>query len=254
MKNTFFLILLLSIFSLSSCKALRKKHKTYNTNSTLMIQSYRDNLFAKNSLQAKLKVHFETPKMTQNVHIKLRLQKDSIIWMSASVLGFPVAKLKITPSRVQFYEKIKHTYFDGDYSFIRKNLGVDINFFQLQNLLVGQSINALQKDDSLQKEGSLYKITPRQQDVAYQLFYWLNPENFKLDKQLIAREATSEELQVKYPSYAFINHIFFPESIEITAKNSQQTTFIDMQYKQVTFDDSLDFPFTIPEGYKQISL
>ena len=254
MKTTFYLLLFLSVLSLSSCKTLQKKHKTHNAKSLIMIQSYNENVFSKNSLQAKLKVYFKSSKTMQNAHIKLRIQKDSIIWMSASVLGFPVAKLKITPGRIQFYEKIKHTYFDGDYSFIRKNLGVDINFFQLQNLLLGQSINALQEEDHLQKDGQFYKITPRQQDVAYQLFYWLNPGNYKLDKQLIKRKTTSEELQVKYPSYTFINHIFFPESIEITAKNSKQTTFINVQYKQVTFDNPLDFPFTIPKGYKRISL
>ena len=41
---------------------------------------------------------------------------------------FKYDKVKITPDRVQMYNKIDKTYFDGDFSLIKQLLGVDLIF------------------------------------------------------------------------------------------------------------------------------
>lgn len=218
-----------------------------------IVTAYREAVFSKNTVEAKIKAHYKDPKLSQNVSIKLRLKKDEVIWMSGSFLGFPLAKIKITPTSVQFYEKIRKTYFDGDFSLISKALGTELNFEQVQNILIGESLLPLNNKHNSEIEGQSYLITPKNQASLFELFYWLNPSHYKLDKQVLTT-LENQSLTVEYPKYQVISEEYFPETINITAKQPKQTTNIDLEYKNVVFDKELRFPFEIPSNYKEIRL
>ena len=40
--------------------------------------------------------------------------------------------------------------------------------------------------------------------------------------------------------------------VEITTKIPQTNTKIDIEYKTVTFNEDLSFPYSVPEGYERI--
>src|SRR5690625_3983346 len=65
----------------------------------------------------------------ESISLSLRMEKDKVIWVSAKFAGLiPMAKLMVTPDRVQFYEKVNRQYFDGDFSLLSKWLGTEIDF------------------------------------------------------------------------------------------------------------------------------
>jgi hypothetical protein len=226
-----------------------------NTASTQkIINNYHQSLFSESTIQAKIKARYEDPKLSQTLSIKLRIKKDEIIWMSGSFLGIPLAKVKITPTRVQYYEKIKLTYFDGDFSLLSKFLGTDIRFEQLQNMLLGQSLLGLDTQFISEKDGQSLKLTPKNQEALYAIFYWLNPQYFKLDKQVLNNPKEKQSLTINYPVYQQIDDIYFPKMIIIDAVQPKQSTHIELDYRNVVFNKALRFPFEIPENYKQIKL
>ena len=51
-----------------------------------------------------------------------------------------MVRLKITPEKVQMYNKIDRTYFDGDFNLIEDFLGVELSFTHIENLLFGHTI------------------------------------------------------------------------------------------------------------------
>ncbi len=65
------------------------------------------------------------------------MEKDKVIWLSAT-LG--LARLMITPEKVQFYNKIDNEFFDGDYKLLSDFVGVELDFYKVQNILLGQTI------------------------------------------------------------------------------------------------------------------
>src|SRR5690606_14237698 len=83
---------------------------------------------------------YETEDRSQSITVSLRMEKDKIIWVKASILGITIAKVLITPDSVGYYETIGKTYFEGDFTLLGEWLGTPINFQQAQNLLLGQSI------------------------------------------------------------------------------------------------------------------
>ena len=55
----------------------------------------------------------------------LRMEKDKVIWLSAA-LG--MARIMITPEKVQYYSKLDNQYFDGDYALLSDFAGTLIKF------------------------------------------------------------------------------------------------------------------------------
>lgn len=243
------------ILLFNSCKTMKSTGTAtmYLATKKIIKEHYKSD-FSKKTIEARIKTHYKDSKQSQNVSIKLRIQKDEVIWMSGSFLGFPIAKVKITPTRVQYYEKIKRTFFDGDFSLISNALGTELNFQQLQNLLVGQSLLGLDEKFVKSVDDGSYLLTPKKQAALFAVLYWINPINFKLDKQQLSSKKATQTLLIEYPKYLNVSDESFPQIITITAKQPKQTIQINMEFRSVEFDKNLRFPFKIPSGYKKISI
>ena len=247
-------LILIMLFALlvSSCKTTRPTLSTMNHATMKLLEKYDNAVFSKKTVQAKIKLHYQDPNMSQNVIIRLRMKKDTVIWMSASFLGFPVAKAKITPTKVQYYEKVKKTYFDGDFSLLSSVLGREINFQQLQNIFFGQGLMSFDSQFTSEQDGTSFKLTPKNQDELFDIFYWLNPSHYKLDKQEINATKEKQILTINYTAYQKISNTFFPKTMVIDAIQPKQTTRIEMSFRNVEFDKKLNYTFKIPSGYKEI--
>jgi hypothetical protein len=185
----------------------------------------------------------------------MRLEKDKYIWISATKLNIPVAKLLITPTSVQYYEKLDKTYFEGDFSLLSKWLGTELDFDKVQNLLLGQAVLNLKKGKyDVQIIDNSYELKPKQDNNLYGILFFMNPENYKLDKQEIRNPKKEQLLSISYPNYSEIEGKQFPKNIDIEVIDHKNLTSINMEYKSVEFNKELTFPFSIPSGYKKISL
>ena len=55
-------------------------------------------------------------------------------------------------------------------------------------------------------------------------------------------------------SYQEKNNLILPEEIQIIAIDIDQTTNIDIQFKNIEFNRTLNFPYRIPKGFEEIVL
>ncbi|MBL4569249.1 MAG: DUF4292 domain-containing protein [Flavobacteriaceae bacterium] len=212
-------------------------------------------LLDKQTIEAKLKVIYRDNRKKQKLTIKLRIEKDKVIWVNATVMGLLVSRAKITPDNVNFYEKINKTYFKGDFKTLEQFLGAEINFNQLQNLLLGQTIYDLkeQKYTSEISENS-HLLSPIEQKTLFDIFFWINPSHFKLDRQEVLNKKENQRFQVFYKSYMLVDGETFPKKIEIRSKKGEKFTNISIEYRNVIFNKKLKIPFRVPRGYKRIAL
>ncbi len=243
------------VITLSSCKTTTTKTirmKNYSTQK--IIQKYQEEEFNAETLSAKLKVKYDDGKIAQNVSVKLRMEKDKVIWMSASFLGFPVGKIKITPHEVAFYEKIKGTYFQGNFGLLSDFLGTKVDFEQVQNILLGQSLFQLDSENIESKiNEQSYLLYPKPQSELYDIYIWMNPVYYKLDSQQVI-SGPQDNLKIDYDAYQKIDHEFLPKDVSIKAHHKQKKTLVNMEYKQIELNKALSFPFDIPSGYKKITI
>ena len=251
-------ILILILLVITSCKT--NKNITESSNITTIstkkiINNHYNNNFHQQTVYAKMNAKYSDKKTSASVNIKLRLEKDKTIWMSATKLGIPLAKVKITPNRVLYYEKLQRTYFDGDFSLLSKWLGTELDYEKVQNILLGQAVLNLKKGKyNSEISQNSYQLSPKKDHELFGILFFMNPDNFKLNKQEIRHPEKQQLLSVSYPKYNEIKGEQFPKNINIRATDNKNLTTINLEYRSVEFNRELTFPFSIPKGYKEISL
>ena len=59
---------------------------------------------------------------------------------------------------------------------------------------------------------------------------------------------------INYGDYQRIEGSYYPSEIKIVAIQEEEQTKIVVNYKKIDWNVSIRFPFTIPNGYKEIQL
>lgn len=204
------------------------------------------------TLHAKVKIDFTDGDKSNGVTVNFRMEKDKVIWLSAP-LG--AARVMITPEKVSYYNKLENEYFDGDYSLLSELLGVDLDFIKVQNLLLGEALFDLDEGVYLASNNDIsYILQPQDQKPIFEIFYLLNPGHYKLDSQQLSQSLQKRFLQIDYKIYQLVNKKIFPEVVNIIAVEDNSEVKIDLEFKSVTLNDHLRFPFEIPSGFKEIEL
>lgn len=253
-KITYFLVLSILFSACKTSKVATNSSVTAMSTKNIISNHY-ENSFNRKTINARLKATYRDKDNMQSITIKLRLEKDKAIWMSGTMLGIPLAKIMITPHKVQFYEKIGKTYFEGDFLLLSDFLGTEVDFGAIQNLLVGQTILSLKdKKQTSIVDGESYLLEPKSQEALFDILFWLNPINFKVNKQEVRQVDAQKRLTVVYAEYQTVHGEVFPKMINITAIDKTERTFLDLEYRTVEFDKKVSFPFNIPLGYQEIVL
>jgi len=239
-----------------SCKSTKVSNENItNLSAKKVINKNKKAAFDRTSIRASLLVKYKGKNELPNVKTSLRIAKDSIIWLSFSKLGFPIAKALITPNEIKFYEKISKTYFVGNYELISNWLGTSFDFEMIQNLFFGEAlIDLTNEKHQVGIHEGMYKINPKIQNPLFDIFYWMDPNTFKLSKEEINHVGKNQKLTIHYKDFNKINESFFPKGFVINAVDKKRKTYIDVNYKNVIFESPLRFPFKIPNGYNNIEL
>ena len=254
-KNLF-LVSFISSLVLVSCKsktAAVEVSKNENRKSVnKIIENYYNNKNEFSTLYIKASVQYATEKQNQNVTAEIKLKKDEQILVSIRFLGITMAKASITPTKVSYYEKIKGTYYEGDFSALSQLLGTDLDFNKVQNMLLGRAIDNL-------KEG---KYTETFADKVYRLdeefdgntkkSFYIDGSNFTVNKQEITQTKEERMIQVVYSNKKEFKEITLPLKLNIDSYQKKGKTEINLEYNNVTFNEELSFPYSVPNDYKRI--
>ncbi|MEM9647573.1 MAG: DUF4292 domain-containing protein, partial [Bacteroidota bacterium] len=173
--------MVLAILFLSGCKSSKTvaAGEVDNRISTKkIIENHYANRVDFKTLSGRVKIDYSDGKSSQGVNVSLRMEKDSVIWISAP-LG--MVKAHITPDRVSFYNKLQNEYFDGDFSYLSNLLGTDLDFGKVQNLLLGEAVLDLRNDKyaSTINQGN-YQLKPKKARELFKILFQLEPGNFKI--------------------------------------------------------------------------
>lgn len=238
-----------------SCKSVKTANKgdaDFNLSTRQLIKENTKQIAEFKTLQAKLKITFEQKGRSQTHSVNFRAEKDKALWISAT---FSVIRAMVTPEKVSFYNKLDNTYFDGDYKYLSDLLGTELDFKKVQNLLLGEALYSLKASDYISDfDEKSYIIQPKEQRALFEIFFLLYPTNFKIKSQQISQPQEFRHLQIDYLSYQEVDKQIVPERIKVIAVEANEETLINLEYKNVTLNDSLRLPFKIPSGFEKIEL
>ncbi len=204
------------------------------------------------TLAGKLKIDYSDGEDSQSLAVSLRMEKDKVIWISAP---FGVVKAYITPDRVSFYNKLDNEYFDGDFSFLSNLLGTELDFEKVQNLLLGQALFDLRDEGYTSSVlAGNYELKPKNPGTLFKTLFRIEPKNFKMATQQLSQPLRKRVLDVSYKNYQKVHKWILPDEINIVAIENDRKNTIDIEYRNIEFDEPVRFPYKIPDGYKKIVL
>lgn len=204
------------------------------------------------TMQAKVKIELIEDLKEQSYTVNLRMEKGKTIWLNSA---FSVVRAMITPDKVQFYNKLDNEYFDGNYAILSNLLGIELDYQKVENLLLGQSMFELDpKAYAVSNNEVSYILQPNSQDPLMELFLLINPSHFKTDSQQLSQPVKKRFLEVEYERYQEVDQQIIPEKLKINALEDSDEVRINLEYKSVSLNEALRFPFNIPSGFKEIVL
>lgn len=258
-ENRFLLLVVVASLSFS-CKTKKtvaeqtvSQEAVVDNKAKEVIQKHYENVLNFQTASIRTSADYADKKQSISINADIRIKKDEIIWINLKFFGIPMAKAFITPTRVSYYEKANGTYFDGNYSILTKMLGTDLDFQKVQNLLLGRPIDNLTKEDFIAEIADNLFLLKSKNKTDIEKAFSFETANYLLKKQFINQTSKNRNVMVNYPAFTNQDNMFLPTGVSILA-NQQDQVKIDVEYKKITFNEALSYPYSIPDGYSQIKI
>lgn len=251
-KSTFLLIFLSFIFLFSSCKT-KKKVVTEDTNISLK----GENLFkyVENSIldyqwysfKSNATVYFSNNSIGGSTDI--RIKKDELIWMSVKKFGFEVARILVKPDSFFVVDRFNSQYMAEPINILQKNYDIHLNFNEMQDLLVGNSIvdNQLPVDGRKVNDNYILKTNGNDLGITYKMdseYKVLNSKFFNNDNKTI---------EIDFSDYKSENGKNIPYLRKYSYPDNENPEYsLKLNIKKLSIDKSQKVKFEIPNSYKKI--
>jgi hypothetical protein len=205
-------------------------------------------------LSGKGKVHFTRGSVDQSANFNLRVRRDSAIWLSGSLLGIEGVRALLTPDSVRVVNRLEKSYFAGDYAYLSQLLGVPVSYAQMQAILLGDYQPAPKGAVPVVKaEGDNQNVTyPQAPLIIEQL---VSNATGRLQQLKVSESGAQRSLTVGYadfqkPSGTDLPFAFTTNVLGQQGGNPNTTATLNFQKVEVG-SGHLDFPFSIPKGFKK---
>jgi len=204
------------------------------------------------TFSAKLKVHYEsTDGKDYEFNAFIRLQKDKKIWISinATLLGIEAFRAIITPDSAKVLNKLDKVYQLRSVSYLQEITHLPFDFNVLQSLILGNPIyldsNILYYHKDIQGI-SVLSIGP-----VFRNYLTLN-NDLSLKHSILddVDQMKDRSCDISYGDYEKADTTVFSTYRKIVVSEKGRLD-VEMSFKNIRFNENLDFPFSIPKNYKR---
>lgn len=204
-----------------------------------------------NYLSAKAKVKVNREGKDFNLTFNIRMQKNEKIWISVNAIAsIEVARIMLTKDSVKVIDRINKQYLVKDYAFLSEVLKSEVDFFTIQNMMIGNAPNDLNyKRADFTELPNFYEFSGKEK--GRQFIVHLRKEDVKLHS-LNFTEGSNEKrsISVDYSGFKLVENANFPFLINSKASSQKESVSLNVEYQKVEKVVNLDFPFNIPKRFE----
>lgn len=202
--------------------------------------------------QGKARMVLRDANKEREVKANIRIRKDSVIWMTFSVIGLQGGKALINKDSITIVSTVDKEYFVFPYSELSNRFHFDIDFEVVQAAMLGNPIIARSSNDDVVHESSMYLLKQNQAEVS--VVNYVNAASMKIEKVEMKEEESMNSLVINYSNFQPVGDKIFPYNGTInlfykTVSGLLNTTIIFEYNKAEVGDKELRFPFNIPKRY-----
>jgi hypothetical protein len=248
MRNSVFILWVIgAAFFISCSKKITPVATVVPPSATLNIQEIDFEYF-----HGKARVSFKDDKKDQEVKANIRIRKDSVIWMSFSVIGVQGGRALINRDSITIISNLKNEYYVFNYDELSKRFNFHIDYNIIQAAMLGNLIQPKGTLDKVKQEPS-FNILEQEQGTV-RIKNYVNSASTKLERVEMSELNSSNSMTLTYRDFQPVGDKIFPYNSVISlfykAANAVLNTTIQVEYNKAEVGDKeLKFPFNIPRKY-----
>lgn len=217
---------------------------------------------------AKFSAEYKKNRKENSFNGHIRIRKDSLIWMSLTpMLGIEALRVVITRDSVKMINRLNDTWFAGDYAWLNRYLGTNIDYDLLQAFLLGHDLH--QYDTAHFRaavDGSEYKLsadgrrkmnrsagTSGETSPAFIQNLWLDPETYRITRADVSERGREQvRLESSYGDFSEEEGRLVPHRMIYTIR-ADGTIRVTAGFSRIVIDEPQQFPFRVPDDFVRVT-
>jgi hypothetical protein len=248
MSSRILLCLLVSALLVSSCsKKLTPTPPPRVTSKSLNIEEIEFEY-----LEGKARMEVTTEKRNSEFKAHIRMRKDSVIWMTFTVVGLQGGKALINRDSMTIVNNGEKQYYVFDYADLSRRFNFTINFDVIQAAFLGNLIMDLSDSDQVSESEGSYLLQQHQGTVLVRNV--VNRATHKIESIEMTENNSENTMSLQYSNFQPLGEKLLPYngSVALSYKTpaSLINTTIVFEYSKVDIGSKeLKFTFNIPKKY-----
>lgn len=203
-------------------------------------------------LHGKARMILRDANKEREVKANIRVRKDSVIWMTFSVIGVQGGKALINKDSITIVSNVDKEYYVFEYAELSKRYNFEVNYAVIQAAMLGNLILSRDDSDEITKESSFFRL--KQQKGTISVDNFVNAASMKIEKVELKESNSSNSLTLNYSNFQPVGNKIFPYNGTVNlfykALSGVLNTTIIFEYNKAEVGDKeLKFPFNIPKKY-----
>ena len=265
-----FFLLILIASSISACTGSRKavREPIKEEGAEFLTNKLKEHELKFNQFSAKFNVTYQVDRKKTNVSGNLRIDYDSIIWISITpALGIEAVRLMLTPDSIKYINRLGNTYFVRDFAYMNQLINKTLDYDMAQSFLIGNDFSLYESNTfKASVENQQYKLSTTdrrklrrfvrrsEDDISIPIqSIWLDPANFKVSKVLLKEaERDSRRFVAEYSEFEDVDGKLIPTNLDFKVETEEKKVRIQIKYSKIELDQEQTYPFRIPDSYTEI--
>jgi hypothetical protein len=202
--------------------------------------------------QGKARMVLRDGSKERDVKTNIRIRKDSVIWMTFSVIGVQGGKALINKDSITIVSNVDKEYYVFEYDELSKRYNFEINYDVIQAAMLGNLIMDRKDSDDIEQVNSMFLL--KQQTGTIGVVNYVNAASMKVERVEMRENDSNNSLTIVYSNFQPVENRVFPYNGTIslvykTLAGLLNTTIIFEYNKAEVGNKELKFPFNIPKKY-----
>jgi hypothetical protein len=202
--------------------------------------------------QGKARVQFKDNQKEREVKATIRIRKDSVIWMTFSMVGVQGGRALINRDSITIVSTIDKEYYVFTYDELSRRFNFPVSYAVIQAAALGNLIRPRQPGDLVTSDPSF--TTLQQTEGTVSIRNYINAASAKLERVELTESQTQSSLNIQYSNFQEVGPKVFPYNGTIsvfykTVNGLINNTIIFEYNKAEVGSKELKFPFNIPRRY-----
>ena len=227
---------------------------------------------------SKIKCSFSDTNRTVNFKASIRLVKDSVVNTLITYAAIPVVGALVRPDSIIVSNKRENCFIKTDLTYIRESFGVDFNYKNIEELLLGLPIGFDTSQRYFQINDPFHYIlsSKRKRDIKRELKgtrldrdrerlgnrrdnqedeepvilqYYLSKDLRSIDRIDINSPEDTARISIEYISRDSVDTYLTPNEVHIEIVTPRNHIVLDMDYDKTEVNKPQEIVFVIPEEY-----